>query len=91
MKRYQQDLVRTKRVHQAHLRLTHGWPRKAVDCVCELQAGRFRKRKALGCRRSRCLVCHYEKVLGIASVKDRVREYRFKESLRDYAEGKERE
>jgi hypothetical protein len=83
MKRYHQELRRTVRVHRLHLRQVHGWPAKPIRCVCDLQAGRFRKRKALGCGRSRCLVCHYEKILGIPSVKDRVRESQYIDSLAD--------
>ena len=84
MKRYHRELLRTSRVHQLHLRCVHGWPAKPVKCVCDLQAGRFRKRKALGCRRPRCLLCHYEKIFGILSVKDRIRVGRYLDSLADY-------
>ena len=93
MKRYHQELGRTKRVHQDHLRQVHNWPKQTVECECELQSGRFRKRKALGCGKTRCLVCHYEKVLKIASVKDRIREQRFTSSLNDYFDflGKEKQ
>ena len=90
MKRYHQELRRTTRRHRLHLRWVHGWPRKSVDCVCDLQAGRFRKSKALGCGRARCLICHYEKVLGLPSVKDRDRGNRYIDSLRDYRDSHER-
>ena len=83
MKRYHQERGRTKSEHRRHLQWVHGWPRKAVDCACDLQAGRFRKQKALGCGRPRCLVCHYEKVLDLPSIKDRIREQRFRDSLED--------
>jgi hypothetical protein len=86
VKRYHQELKRTKRVHQYHLRCVHDWPKKAVDCECELQAGRFRKQRALGCKKTRCLLCHNEKVLKIPSLKDKIREERFEESLKDYLE-----
>jgi hypothetical protein len=89
MKRYQQELHRTARVHRFHLRWVHDWPRESVDCVCDLQAGRFRKNKALGCSRSRCLICHYEKVLRIPSGKDRARENRYIDSLSDYRDSHE--
>lgn len=84
MKRYHQELRRTTRVHRLHVRWVHGWPGKSVDCICDRQAGRFRKSKALGCGRPRCLVCHCEKVLGLPSVKDRVRANRYLDSLADY-------
>jgi hypothetical protein len=83
MKRYHQELCRTMRAHWLHLRWAHGWPSKSVDCVCDVQAGRFRKSKALGCRQSGCLLCHGEKILGIPSVKDRIRRDRYLDSLGD--------
>ncbi len=77
------ELERTKRAHRSHLYLAHFSP-VSVDCVCEFQVGRFRKQKALGCSRSRCLLCHFEKIFGIPSVSDRVREQRSLDSLEDY-------
>jgi len=91
MKRYHSELERTKRSHQLHLRLGHS-SRLPINCACEFQAGRFRKRKPLGCGRSRCLLCHFEKIFGILSVHDRVRKMRFVDSLNDYCrENKNRE
>lgn len=87
MKRFHQELERTRQVHQRHLRGLHNWPVAPVDCVCEFQVGRFRKQKAFGCGRPRCLLCHFEKVCGIASLKDRVRELRCLDSLNDYLNG----
>jgi hypothetical protein len=84
MKRYHQELERTKRVHRQHLRDLHQWPRQAIDCVCELQVGRFRKRKAFGCGESRCLLCHFDKIFGIQSVKDRIRHRRLLDSFNAY-------
>ena len=84
MKTYHQELERTKRVHRQHLRDLHQWPRHAIDCVCEFQVGRFRKQKALGCGKSRCLLCHFEKIFGFESLKDRIRHRRFLDSLNDY-------
>lgn len=83
MKRYHLELERMKRAHRLHLRWVHGWPVRSVDCLCEFQVGRFRKQKALGCSRSRCLLCHFEKTFGIPSVSERVRKERFIDSLRD--------
>jgi hypothetical protein len=45
----------------------------------------------LGCNRPRCLGCHYEKVLKIATVKDRIGEERYKDSLREYIDSVDRE
>jgi hypothetical protein len=70
VKRYHSELERTRRAHQSHLRLVHsvGIP---INCACEFQAGRFRKRKPLGCGRSRCRLCHFEKIFGVRSLNDR--------------------
>ena len=84
MKRYHQELERTKRVHNLHLQRLHNWPVAPLDCICEFQVGRFRKQKAFGCRRARCLLCHFDKIFGIASVKDRIRDERDRDSLGDY-------
>jgi len=84
MKRCHQELERTKRVHRQHLRQTHNWPIAIVDCVCEFQVGRFRKQKAFGCHRAQCLLCHFDKIFGVASVKDRIRDQRYRDSLDDY-------
>jgi hypothetical protein len=83
MKRYHQELDRAKRVHRQHLQGLHNWPIAPVHCVCEFQVGRFRKQKAFGCRKSRCLLCHFEKIFGVASVKDRIRDQRYRDSLND--------
>jgi hypothetical protein len=90
MKRYHLELERTKRAHQLHLRSVHSQG-NPIDCVCEFQAGRFRKQKPLGCRRTRCLLCHFEKIFGIPKVSDRVRNQRFVVSLEDYLPESNRE
>jgi hypothetical protein len=48
--------------------------------------GYFRKRKAGSCKVSKCLVCHYEKVLNIKSAKDKISDDIFNDSLREYYE-----
>ena len=72
------------RAHRLHLGWVHDWPGRSADCACEFQVDRFRKQKAFGCGRSRCLLCHFEKIFGIPSVSDRVRGPRFLDSVRDY-------
>ena len=86
MKRYHQDRARILSEHRFHLRFVHDWPRKAIDCECELQAGRFRKKKALDCGKAGCRLCHYEKIFRIASHQDRGRLLRAKDSAADYFE-----
>ena len=84
MKRCHQELERTKRIYQLHLRGMRGSQVSPVNCICEFQTGRFRKRKAFGCGKSRCLLCHYEKIFSIASVKDKIQEQQYLDSLSDY-------
>ena len=80
MKKYHDERPRIRREHRFHLRAVHRWPKEPVDCECDLQAGRFRKKKALDCGKVACLLCHYEKVFRIASYQDRVRRLRAKDS-----------
>ena len=32
-----------------------------IDCDCDHQKGRFRKRRAWGCGKTQCLLCHSDK------------------------------
>jgi hypothetical protein len=58
-------------------------PRK-VDCPCDAQAGRFRKRDAHDCGRARCQVCHGYKVPKRQPTrKERLAVLAFREQLRD--------
>jgi hypothetical protein len=85
MKRCHLELERTRRVHRMHLRLSHS--SSSALCRCEFQVGRFRKQKALGCGRSRCQLCHFEKIFNVPSVAERVQEQQFNDSLEDYLAG----
>jgi hypothetical protein len=78
--------LRAKREHEFHLRWVHRWPEELVQCECEFQVGRFRKRKALDCGRPRCQLCGFHKVFSIPSHQDRIRELRFQDSLADVLE-----
>jgi hypothetical protein len=89
MKRYHQEQERVRREHRFHLRYVHNWPREPVTCLCELQAGRFRKKKGVDCGKARCLLCHYEKIFGIASHRYRLRQLRGDDSMADYLENDE--
>jgi hypothetical protein len=88
MYRYWSDKQRIRREHHFRLRYVHRWLREPVDCACELQAGRFRKKKALDCGKARCLLCSYDKIFGIRSYQDKVRDLRYRDSVRDYFETK---
>jgi hypothetical protein len=84
MKRYHEERARIRSEHRFHLRYVHHWPKEPVDCECELQAGRFRKKKALDCGKTACLLCHYEKIFRLASHQDHLRLLKAKDSLADY-------
>ena len=43
MRRWHEDLNVTRAHWREHLKIVHDWPRKPLDCECELQVGRFRK------------------------------------------------
>lgn len=81
MKRYHEDKLQTCARWQLHLRRTHNWPFEPITCICELQAGRFRKRHALGCNKRKCLVCKYDKLMGVLRKRDLIE----RERLRDEA------
>lgn len=81
MKRYQEDLPRILRKHRMHLRRNHNWPVEPVTCICDLQAGRFRKSHPLSCNNAHCFVCHSEKLMGIPTKQDRIRSDRIDEQL----------
>jgi hypothetical protein len=68
MKRWHEEYPRTYREWRKHYlchvesninsnRVLGGDPYQ-VDCVCDQQKGLFRKRRALGCGRARCQLCH---------------------------------
>lgn len=40
------------------------YPKKPITCVCDLQAGRFRKKKAMDCGKTMCAICHSDKLFG---------------------------
>jgi hypothetical protein len=69
MKRYHQELPRTRRRHRLLLKWRYGWPKGGVDCVRELQEGRFRKTHALGCR-GKCGYCRWRRETKAPSVRD---------------------
>lgn len=94
MKRWHEDYPRTfrewKKHYLQHVESNLTWcrvPGKSpyeVDCVCDQQKGRFRKKDAWDCGHTRCYICHSDKY----PVRDKTRqellsELKFKEGLRD--------
>jgi hypothetical protein len=76
------ERARTLRVWRAHLGLIHsdGIP----NCFCEFQPGRFRKgQRIAGCDRSRCHLCHPDKLLGIPTAQQHRADLSMHEWLRE--------
>src|SRR3972149_11115447 len=68
MRRAATEKSRTLQTWRDHL-ATHA---AKIACTCELQPGRFRKSQRIGgCGRPRCWLCHYDKLAGNLSVRDR--------------------
>jgi hypothetical protein len=68
MRRAALEKARTIQTWRRHL-VTHG---SEIACECELQPGRFRKSQRVGgCRRPGCWLCHFDKLSGIPTVRDR--------------------
>lgn len=55
-----------------------------IDCPCDKQVGRFRKKDAWDCGNTRCYICHYNKYYSKEKQRD-VKEanLKFKEGLED--------
>ncbi len=81
MRRWHAETSLTRERRRRHLRQVHDWPRKPVECVCDTQTGRFRKRKALGCGRAHCLLCHRDKIFQVPRPRDILVELRLQEGL----------
>lgn len=82
MKRYHQELERTRQTFQRHVQYVFG-RRPALIGSKKLQPGHFRKRKAIGCGKSRCLLCHFDKIFQVPTKNDRIQELKFRDSLED--------
>jgi hypothetical protein len=83
MKRAAVEKGRTKKIWMKHLRLNHNWPREKVECRCDLQANRFRKgQKQAGCGQPRCYLCHFEKLMGIPSIRELRMDIKVKEEMK---------
>lgn len=66
MKRYHQEIARTRKEWRKHLNVHYVSVRNipnvkledTIDCPCDLQPGRFRKIKNNDCGHTRCYACH---------------------------------
>ena len=59
-----------------------------VDCLCDTQVGRFRKRDAYDCGRPRCMLCHVDKFPKRTLTRQEIKaEWRFQEQLQEIFDG----
>ena len=97
MKRWHEDLPKTLRQWKMHRRdhveSNKTWVREPgrdpyeVDCPCDDQVGRFRKRDAHDCGNPGCLVCHSDKFpKREMTEQEKKSELSYKEQLREYLE-----
>jgi len=72
MKRWHEDYKITlrewKKHHDSHIERNKTWTRNrigvsayVVDCTCDEQKGRFRKKDAFDCGNKHCYICHSDK------------------------------
>jgi hypothetical protein len=71
MKRWHEEYPRTYREwrkhYKSHVESNKDWNRTPgrdpyeVDCVCDHQKGRFRKKDAWDCGHTQCYMCHSDK------------------------------
>jgi len=54
-----------------------------VDCICDEQIGRFRKKDAYDCGNARCYICHADKLMNYKRRKEEKSDLKFKEGLKD--------
>lgn len=83
MRRWHEDYRITRAHWREHLKVVHDYPRRPLDCECELQVGRFRKIGGHGCGKARCQLCHREKIHGIPTRKELRGRLDFREQLRE--------
>lgn len=55
-----------------------------INCICDYQTGRFRKKDAYDCGKSGCFVCHSDKALGEKSHKENIADFNFTEQVSEY-------
>lgn len=54
-----------------------------IDCICDKQIGRFRKKDAWDCGKSACYICHNDKLSGDRSRQEELSELDFHEQLKE--------
>lgn len=94
MKRWHQDYAKTFKEWKKH-RKDHvennknsmkfvGYDPYVVDCACDDQVGRFRKKKSFDCGNPRCQICHSDKFpKREPTEQEQLSKLNFKEQLKD--------
>ena len=86
MKRRHEERKITRREWNKHRRI-HLWMGD-VDCICDKQVGRFRKRDAYDCGMPKCWICHSDKFPRGSWTRQEIRaELRFQEQVREIYRG----
>lgn len=94
MKRWHEDYYVSKREWKKHRKMhvesNKAWVRTVgrdpyeVDCACDDQLGRFRKKDAYDCGRAHCGICHQDKFPRRQLTDKEIRSnLSFKEQLKD--------
>jgi hypothetical protein len=82
VRRWHQEATIARGQWRVHQKFIHDG--RPTGCICDAQVGRFRKQRGMGCGRARCQVCHFEKIHGIKTHKERLADLRFREQLARY-------
>jgi len=90
MKRWHQDYARTyrewKKHHDWHVEFNMNGPEDPfkVNCPCDTQVGRFRKKDAWDCGNTQCYICHGDKFpVREKTRQEMISELSFREQLRE--------
>ena len=85
MQRWHRERHIARKRQLEHILLVHHHPEQPIDCDCERQVGRFRKRDAFDCGRARCYLCHGDKLLKRPRRVDRLALLKLREGIDDLA------
>jgi len=75
MKRWKQDIKKMRKQKRILKYLGHK--------LSKDELGRFRKRHALDCGKTRCILCHYEKYSGMKRRDEQLSDLEMKEQIKD--------
>lgn len=90
MKRWHEETHIAYRNQQNHLNShresnkNRGKSPDDIDCVCDQQMGRFRKKDAYDCGKAKCFTCHSDKLLGYKQHQEEIADLSFIEQISEY-------